>query len=178
MRLRADPGRANHAAGAAVRASAGRAPLPCERIVAIEVSKRERQLRAHCDGGGMAEMPVALGRESEGPKREAGDWRTPELGGHLGFHGEGKRWRGDSRLLDWTYGCFGLADADVDFLAERSAVGTPVSIEPRAVLGRVDAALLRPRGGRGRDRLPRLRGGALRVRIDPVDRRRHRHELT
>jgi hypothetical protein len=52
------------------------------------------------------------------------------LGGHLGFHGEGKRWRGDSRYLDWTYGCIGLADADVDFIAARSSVGTPVVIQP------------------------------------------------
>jgi murein L,D-transpeptidase YafK len=52
------------------------------------------------------------------------------LGGHLGFHGEGKRWRGDSRLLDWTYGCIALSDPEIDFLAARSAVGTPVSIEP------------------------------------------------
>ena len=52
------------------------------------------------------------------------------LGGQLGFHGEGRRWRGDSRYLDWTYGCIGLADADIDFLAERSAIGTPVVIEP------------------------------------------------
>jgi len=167
------------------------APAACDRIVAIEVSKRERRLRARCEGGGVVEMPVALGRESDGPKREEGDSRTPEghyrisgpprpsrrfhrfvpidypsladaataraegrlseaeyreiaaahglgepppantaLGGYLGFHGEGKRWRGDSRFLDWTYGCIGLPDADVDFIADRSAVGTPVSIEP------------------------------------------------
>jgi murein L,D-transpeptidase YafK len=52
------------------------------------------------------------------------------LGGDLGLHGEGRRWRGDSRDLDWTYGCVGLADADIDFLAARSAIGTPVVIEP------------------------------------------------
>jgi murein L,D-transpeptidase YafK len=52
------------------------------------------------------------------------------LGGQLGFHGEGKRWRGDSRDLDWTYGCVGLADADIDFLAARSVIGTPVVIGP------------------------------------------------
>ncbi|TMA35739.1 MAG: murein L,D-transpeptidase, partial [Deltaproteobacteria bacterium] len=52
------------------------------------------------------------------------------LGGSLGFHGEGDRWRGDTRYFDWTYGCIGLADADVDFLARRSEVGTPVVIEP------------------------------------------------
>ncbi len=167
-----------------------RVPAPCERIVAIEVRKRERRLRAYCEGGAVVELPVALGRESEGAKRNAGDARTPEghyrisgpprpsrfhrflpidypsladaataaaegrlseadyrriagahglgepppadtaLGGHLGFHGEGKRWRGDSLYFDWTYGCIALADADIDFIAERSAVGTPVWIEP------------------------------------------------
>jgi len=167
-----------------------RQPPPCERITRIAVSKRDRRLRASCEGGAVVEMTIALGRE-DGAKRAAGDTRTPEgryrisgpprpsrrfhrfvpidypsradaeiaritgrlpaadyqrildahahrvpppgdtaLGGQLGFHGEGRRWRGDSRDLDWTYGCIGLADADIDFLAERSAIGTPVSIEP------------------------------------------------
>jgi murein L,D-transpeptidase YafK len=135
------------------------APLPCQRIVAIQVSKRDRRLRAHCEGGAVVELPVALGRETDGPKTGSGDSRTPEgryqisgtpqasrfhlfvpidyqppadtaLGGHLGFHGEGRRWRGDSRYLDWTYGCIALSDADVDFVAARSAIGTPVWIEP------------------------------------------------
>jgi murein L,D-transpeptidase YafK len=52
------------------------------------------------------------------------------LGGQLGFHGEGARWRGDSRYLDWTYGCVALSDRDIDFLAEHSAVGTRVEIVP------------------------------------------------
>jgi hypothetical protein len=52
---------------------------------------------------------------------------TP-LGGGLGFHGEGERWRGDSQHLDWTYGCIALADADLDFVIGRIAVGTPVTI--------------------------------------------------
>ena len=154
------------------------------------MSKRDRRLRAHCDGGAVVEMAVALGRGTEGPKRDAGDERTPEgnyrisgaprrsrfhrfvpidypsmadaataraegrlaeadyrriaaahglgepppadtaLGGHLGFHGEGERWRGDSRYLDWTNGCIGLADADIEFIATRTAVGTPVTIAP------------------------------------------------
>lgn len=152
------------------------------------MSKRERSLRARCENGSVVELAVALGRESEGPKRRAGDWRTPEgryriagppqssrfhlfipinypslddaeaalaegrlpradyrriidahrrgeppprntaLGGDLGFHGEGQRWRGDSTHLDWTYGCVALSDGDVEFLAERAAVGTPVVI--------------------------------------------------
>ena len=36
----------------------------------------------------------------------------------------------DSLHLDWTYGCIALSDSDIDFLAERSAVGTPVLILP------------------------------------------------
>jgi hypothetical protein len=55
---------------------------------------------------------------------------TP-LGGLLGLHGEGARWRGDSKQLDWTFGCIGLADRDLDFVADRVKRGTPVSILPR-----------------------------------------------
>jgi murein L,D-transpeptidase YafK len=175
---------------AALLTCAPQMPSPCERIVAISVSKRDRLLRAQCEGGALVEMVVALGRGVGGPKLQMGDARTPEghyrlsgparasrfhrfipfdypsladaatahahgrladadyhrieaayargeappadttLGGHLGIHGEGERWRGDSRLLDWTLGCIGLADADVDFIAARSAIGTPVWIGP------------------------------------------------
>ena len=52
------------------------------------------------------------------------------LGGYLGLHGEGRKWRGDSRRLDWTYGCIGLADDDIDFIATHSEVGTLVVIQP------------------------------------------------
>jgi murein L,D-transpeptidase YafK len=56
---------------------------------------------------------------------------TP-LGGRIGFHGEGARWEGTSRHLDWTYGCVALSDADIDFLAARLQIGTPVTILPAA----------------------------------------------
>jgi murein L,D-transpeptidase YafK len=52
------------------------------------------------------------------------------LGGNLGFHGEGDRWRGDSRHLDWTYGCIAVTDAEIEFLAERIEPGVPVWIQP------------------------------------------------
>jgi murein L,D-transpeptidase YafK len=156
----------------------------------LEVSKRERRLRAHCERGRVVELVIALGREPEGSKRHAGDARTPEgryrisgepqssrfhrflpidypsvadadaalaegrlsaldhrrildahargepppqdtpLGGQLGLHGEGERWRGDSPHLDWTYGCIALSDRDIDFLIERTGIGTPVWIHP------------------------------------------------
>jgi hypothetical protein len=165
-------------------------PPPCTSVTRIEVIKSRRLLRAHCDGGRILEMTVALGRETDGAKMRAGDTRTPEgryrvngparssrfhlfipidypslddaraaradgrisdaayqriagahargeappgdtaLGGQLGFHGEGERWRGDSVDLDWTNGCVGLSDADIDFLAARVEVGTPVAISP------------------------------------------------
>jgi L,D-transpeptidase catalytic domain len=54
---------------------------------------------------------------------------TP-LGGGLGFHGEGERWRGDSAHLDWTYGCLAVRDAEIDFLAAHAPPGTPVRILP------------------------------------------------
>lgn len=52
------------------------------------------------------------------------------LGGLIGIHGEGERWRGDSAYFDWTNGCVALSDVDVSFLAERVAPGTPVLILP------------------------------------------------
>ena len=54
---------------------------------------------------------------------------TP-IGGDIGIHGEGPRWRGDSEFLDWTYGCIAISDAQLEFLAERVAVGVPVEIHP------------------------------------------------
>jgi murein L,D-transpeptidase YafK len=52
---------------------------------------------------------------------------TP-LGGEIGLHGEGARWRGESRELDWTLGCIALTDGDLDFLIARVRPGTPISI--------------------------------------------------
>lgn len=52
------------------------------------------------------------------------------LGGGLGFHGEGERWRGDSRHLDWTYGCIAVTDAEIEFVAARIAPGVRVWIHP------------------------------------------------
>ena len=51
------------------------------------------------------------------------------LGGHVGFHGEGERWKGDLRL-DWTYGCVAVTDEVIDWIATRAPRGTPVSIVP------------------------------------------------
>ena len=51
------------------------------------------------------------------------------LGGHLGLHGEGDRWRGDLDL-DWTEGCVALADEAIARLAHLVAHGTPVRITP------------------------------------------------
>jgi murein L,D-transpeptidase YafK len=50
----------------------------CTRILRIEVSKRERTLSAHCEGGAVHSMTAALGREPRGDKLVAGDDRTPE----------------------------------------------------------------------------------------------------
>jgi murein L,D-transpeptidase YafK len=71
--------------------------------------------------------------------RAHGEGRLPPhdtpLGGQLGFHGEGQRWRGDSAVLDWTYGCIALRDEDIQFLADRAPPGTPVRILPEAPAG-------------------------------------------
>jgi len=52
------------------------------------------------------------------------------LGGSLGLHGEGARWRGDSADLDWTDGCIAMSDAEIEFLADRAPAGTPIRILP------------------------------------------------
>jgi len=53
---------------------------------------------------------------------------TP-LGGLLGLHGEGVRWRGDL-ALNWTAGCIALADPAIAQLARLTRPGTPVQITP------------------------------------------------
>lgn len=54
------------------------APPACERVRRIDVHKRERRLVARCERGAVVVFEVALGHEPVGPKREAGDRRTPE----------------------------------------------------------------------------------------------------
>jgi murein L,D-transpeptidase YafK len=53
---------------------------------------------------------------------------TP-LGGVLGIHGEGPRWRGDLKL-NWTEGCVAVSDKAIEQLARLVRVGMPVRIEP------------------------------------------------
>lgn len=67
---------------------------------------------------------AAAHREGRAPPTD-----TP-LGGDIGIHGEGTRWRGLSSELDWTLGCLAVEDAALGFLAERMALGTPVVILP------------------------------------------------
>jgi L,D-transpeptidase catalytic domain len=51
------------------------------------------------------------------------------LGGLVGFHGEGERWRGDLDL-DWTEGCVAVTDEAIGWLAVHAERGTPVAIRP------------------------------------------------
>lgn len=51
------------------------------------------------------------------------------LGGILGIHGEGKRWRGD-HLLNWTQGCIAMSDRSIAQLAKLVRPGTPLVIAP------------------------------------------------
>ncbi len=53
---------------------------------------------------------------------------TP-LGGLLGIHGEGTRWRGDL-ALNWTAGCIALTDPAISHLSRLVRPGTPVQISP------------------------------------------------
>jgi murein L,D-transpeptidase YafK len=51
------------------------------------------------------------------------------LGGMLGIHGEGVRWRGDLKL-NWTSGCVAVTDHAIAQLAPLLRRGTPVEIGP------------------------------------------------
>jgi murein L,D-transpeptidase YafK len=51
------------------------------------------------------------------------------LGGLIGIHGEGRRWKGDT-LLNWTEGCIAMSDASIAELAKLVRAGTPISIAP------------------------------------------------
>jgi murein L,D-transpeptidase YafK len=53
---------------------------------------------------------------------------TP-LGGVLGIHGEGTRWRGDL-ALNWTTGCIAVSDPAISQLSRLARPGTPVQITP------------------------------------------------
>jgi murein L,D-transpeptidase YafK len=53
---------------------------------------------------------------------------TP-LGGLLGIHGEGVRWRGDL-ALNWTAGCIAVTDPAIAQLSRLARPGTPVQITP------------------------------------------------
>ncbi len=48
---------------------------PADRVLVV---KGERRLYLLRDGAILGWMPVALGRDPEGPKQRRGDWRTPE----------------------------------------------------------------------------------------------------
>ncbi len=54
---------------------------------------------------------------------------TP-LGGHLGLHGEGESWRGQSVRHDWTFGCIAVTDDEIEVLATLLEPGVTVSIHP------------------------------------------------
>jgi murein L,D-transpeptidase YafK len=75
--------------------------------------------------------PAEHARIVEAHGRGAPPPQDTALGGELGLHGEGARWRGETQALDWTNGCIALSDRDIEFVAERVVEGTPVTILPR-----------------------------------------------
>jgi murein L,D-transpeptidase YafK len=66
---------------------------------------------------------VSAHREGRLPPQD-----TP-LGGVLGIHGEGTRWRGDL-ALNWTTGCIAVTDPAIAQLSLLARPGTPVQITP------------------------------------------------
>ncbi len=87
------------------------------------IADADRALRARTIGPEAHARILAAHRARRFPPQD-----TP-LGGWLGFHGEGVRWRGDLDL-DWTQGCVAVEDATMDWLARRVRRGMPVSIAP------------------------------------------------
>lgn len=61
------------------------------------------------------------------------DGRLPpqdtRLGGLIGIHGEGPRWRGDLDL-NWTQGCIAVTDLAITQIGRLTRPGTPVQITP------------------------------------------------
>jgi murein L,D-transpeptidase YafK len=102
-------------------------PSRFRRFVAIDYPSRADAEQARAEGRLSAHDFTRIVRAHEAGATPPGD--TP-LGGGLGFHGEGERWRGDSVDLDWTDGCLAMTDPDIDFLAARTRPGTPVRILP------------------------------------------------
>jgi len=101
-------------------------PSRFHRFIPIDYPAPADAARALVEGRiGRAENDAILRAHREGrmPPQETA------LGGQLGFHGEGPRWRGEG-ALDWTNGCIALTDADVDRLGRLAPPGTPVRIEP------------------------------------------------
>ncbi len=52
-------------------------------------------------------------------------WSTA-LGGWVGIHGYGDR---EEVQVNWTQGCIAVGNADIDYIYERVAIGTPVIID-------------------------------------------------
>lgn len=80
----------------------------------------------------LAEKRIDAGTHTEiaraHAKRRMPPQHTP-LGGVLGIHGEGVRWRGDLKL-NWTEGCVAVSDETIEVLARIVRPGTPLRIEP------------------------------------------------
>jgi len=109
------------------RVSAPPRPSRFHLFVPIDYPSPADAEAAHAEGrlswGDLERIRVARAR-GEPPPHD-----TP-LGGNMGFHGEGDRWRGDSADLDWTLGCIAMPDDRIEFLAARVEVGTAVWIRP------------------------------------------------
>jgi len=84
-----------------------------------------------------AKLALAEGRIDEGTyaavvaaqKRGHLPPQETPLGGALGIHGEGVRWRGDLDL-NWTEGCVAVTDHAIEELSRLVRRGTPLRIHP------------------------------------------------
>ena len=90
---------------------------------------------AHDAGEGLRRKLISR-REYEGIRGAIREGREPSwgtaLGGTVGIHGEGSKYRGFVRKhhINWTDGCIALSDEDIRALYDLVEVGTPVLIFP------------------------------------------------
>ena len=99
----------------------------------MAVSSRTESLEAEVRAGKVLPRHVAIIMDGNGRWAHERGLPPPQdtpLGGHIGLHGEGEAHAGDSARVDWTYGCVAVTDAEIERIAERVAVGTPVWIHP------------------------------------------------
>jgi hypothetical protein len=100
------------------------------RFLALAYPSPEHARRAVASGHAGPSLARAVGEAYR--RRDRCPPQGTGLGGAVGIHGSGAWTRGPGgyRVVDWTWGCVGLRDADILELFAVVRVGTPVRILP------------------------------------------------